>query len=224
MPFNQFKPLSYGNVVGIPCAWTFDGVRDFDGYERKLVYGRAKITDALQTNLPLFIPSDRISQTEFPDKPFTLEAGSIINYIGIRLPNYPLVGEESGVYGLLPRNVTMIGTTGENLKVSPTTGTTHTVTSPVIVAASNAYAPDGSAQLARAPGQADQASPSLITTLGADTTFQVTISNAGNAAAGNGIRLSRSGAEAFILVTMFVSSPMKPLRMEEINLPMRTTV
>lgn len=224
MPFRDFKPLSYGNVIGIPSAWTFDGVRDFDGYERKLVYGRAKITDALQSNLPLVIPSDRISQTEFPDRPFVLESGSIINYIGIRLPNYPLVGEESGVYGLLPRGATIIGTTGENLKVSPTTGTTHTVTTPVITAANNSYPPDGSAQLARAPGQVDQASPSLIGTLAADTTFQVTISNAGNTAAGNGIRLSRTGAEAFILVTMFVSSPMKPLRMEEINLPMKTTV
>lgn len=219
MPFTNFKPLSYGNVVGIPDAWTYDGVRDFGGLERKLVYGRAKLTDTLQSSIPLVIPSDRKDQVSFPDRPFTLLTGDIITYVGIRLPGYQIAGEQE-FYGQLPKGVTMIGTTGENLKVSPTTGTTHTVTTPVITAASNAYTPDSSAQIARVPNaMADQASPGLLTTLAADTTFQITVSNAGNTAAGNGIRLSATGKEAHILVVMCVCSPMKMLRMEELNYP-----
>lgn len=219
MPFTNFKPLSLGNVNGIPCAWTYDGIRDFAGLERKIVYGRARITDTLQNAIPLVIPSDRKDQTNFPDRPFTLSAGDIITYVGIRLPGNPILGEQD-FYGQLPRGATLVGTTGENLKVSPTTGTTHTVTAPVITAANNAYAPDASVQIARVPNaMADQASPGLLTTLAADTTFQITVSNAGNTAAGNGIRVSASGKEAHILVVMCVCSPMKMLRMEELNYP-----
>ena len=219
MPFLNFKPLSYGNIVGLPCAWTYDGVRDFAGLERKLVYARARVTDALQSAIPLIIPSDRKDQVSFPDRPFVLQAGDIINYVGIRLPGYQFVGEMD-FYGQLPRGVTLVGTTGENLKVSPTTGTTHTVTAPIITAANNAYPPDGAAQVARTPNAfADQAAPGMLSTLAADTTFQITVSNAGNTAAGNGIRTSRTGVEAHILVVFCVSSVMKMLRMEELNYP-----
>lgn len=219
MPFTNFKPLSLGNINGIPSAWTYDGIRDFDGMERKIVYGRARITDTLQSAIPLVIPSDRKDQVSFLDRPFALAAGDIITYVGIRLPGNQFLGEQE-FYGQVPRGATLIGTTGENLKVSPTTGTTHTVTAPVITAANNAYALDAGVQIARTPNaMADQASPGLLTTLAADTTFQVTVSNAGNTAAGNGIRVSAATKEAHILVVMCVCSPMKMLRMEELNYP-----
>lgn len=220
VPGDVFKPLSLGNVNGIPDAWVGNGIREFDGSERKPVYGLARLTDQLQTAIPIIIPSWRKDQQSFPDRPLALSAGTLINYVGIRLPEYGNMFEGvSTPYGLLPQGCTIVGTTGENLKVSPTTGTTHTVTAPVITAANNSYPPDGTAFIWRTPSQGDQASPGLITTLAAPTTFQLTVSNAGNTAAGNGIRLSQTGAVAFALITFWVASPQAPLRLREIELP-----
>lgn len=220
VPGDVFKPLSLGNINGIPDAWVGNGIREFDGSEQKLVYGVAKLTDQLQTSIPLYIPSWRKDQQTFPDRILTLSAGTIVNYIGFRLPEYGNLYEGvTAPYGLLPTGCTIVGTTGENLKVSPTTGTTHTVTTPVITAASNAYTPDSFAYVWRTPGMADQASPSLITTIGSATTLQLTVSNAGNTAAGNGIKLSTAGATAFVFVTIWVASPQVPLRLREVELP-----
>lgn len=220
VPGDVFKPLSLGNINGIPDAWVGNGIREFDGSEQKPVYGLAKLTDQLQTSIPLIIPSWRKDQVSFPDRNLVLSTGTVVNYVGFRLPEYGNAFEGvSTPYGLLPTGCTIIGTTGENLKVSPTTGTTHTVTTPAIACASNAYQPDASAFVWRAPGVADQASPSLLTTIASPTTLQLTVSNAGNTAVGNGIRLSQTGAIAFVLVTLWVASPQAPLRLREIELP-----
>lgn len=220
IPNDVFKPLSLGNINGIPDAWVGNGIREFDGSEQKPIYALARLTDQLQNAIPLIIPSWRKDQQSFPDRNLVLGAGTVVNYVGIRLPEYGNAFEGvSTPYGLLPTGCTMIGTTGENLKVSPTTGTTHTVTTPVITCASNAYQPDAAAFLWRAPGIVDQASPSLLTTIAAPTPLQLTVSNAGNTAAGNGIRLSQTGAVAFALITLWVASPQAPLRLREIELP-----
>lgn len=227
MPFadngEPFKPLSLGNVVGIPDSWVGNGVRSFHGQEQKIVFGIAKLTGTLQSSIPLYIPSWRKDQQTFPDRLFTLQANTVIHYVGFRLPEYGNQYEGVSPWGLLPQGCTIIGTTGENLKVSPTTGTTHTVTAPAIACANNAYTPDAAAFAARASGSGDAASPSLLTTLGSATTFQLTVSNAGNTAAGNGIRLSQSDAIAYVPVTICVSSPMAPLRIREVELPIPPT-
>ncbi|NJL10941.1 MAG: hypothetical protein HC908_14300 [Calothrix sp. SM1_7_51] len=138
----------------------------------------------------------------------------------MRLPRAAALGNEP-VYGIdLPRGCTMIGTTGENLKVSPTTVTTHTVVSPIITSANNAYSPNSQAVLSRASGVADAAAPSLLTTvIGAPFTLQVSCSNAGNTAAGNGIRLSQAGAHAFIYARIIYSLPGDAVKPWTLDLP-----
>jgi hypothetical protein len=225
MPFVQagdvFKPLSLGNINGIPDAWVGNGIRDFDGSERKLVFALGKLTDTLQTAIPLIIPSWRKDQTSFPDRPLTLPAGVIVNYVALRLPEYGTMFEGvSAPYGLLDQGTTIIGTTGENLKVSPSTGTTHTTTAPAIACANSSYAPDSFATVFRRSSLPDQASPSWIgAPSGSAITPQITVSNAGNTAAGNGVRLSKSGAIAFIIVWFALEFDQAPPRLREVELP-----
>lgn len=223
MPFTQagdvFKPLSLGNVNGIPDAWVGNGIRDFDGAERKLVFALGKLTDTLQNTIPLVVPSWRKDQVSFPDRALVLPVGAVVNYVGFRLPEYGNLYEGVSPYGLLPQGCTIVGTTGENLKVSPTTGTTHTTTAPAIASANNSFTPDSFASVFRKSGVADAASPSWLTTLGGATTPQITVSNAGNTAAGNGIRLSQSGAIAFIIVWFALEFDMAPPRLREVELP-----
>jgi hypothetical protein len=225
MPFIQagdvFKKKSLGNVIGILDAWVGDGIVDFDGSERKLTYGLARLTDTLQTAIPLIIPSWRGNQTVWPDRPLVLPAGVTINYVGLRLPEYGNQFEGASPWGLLPNNCQIVGTTGENLKVSPATGaTTHTTTSPSVVCGpNNQYTPDAFSTSFRTSGQANQPAPSWLTTLPAATTPQITISNAANTAAGNGVRLSQTGAIAFIIVWFALEFDLAPPRMREVELP-----
>lgn len=224
MPFIQagdvFKKKSLGNVIGILDAWVGDGIVDFDGAERKLTYGLAKLTDTLQTAIPLTIPSWRRDQTTWPDRPLVLPAGATVNYVGLRLPEYGNQFEGASPYGMLPIGCQIVGTTGENLKVSPATGgTTHTTTSPSIACTSNQYTPDAFATSFRPSGLPNQASPSWITTLAGSVTPQITVSNAGNTAAGNGVRLSQTGAIAFIIVWFALEFDLAPPRVREVELP-----
>lgn len=197
-------PLELGNVIGYG-DW-------YQGFEQGIIQpngrvaipliGRATITDTLQTTLQLLVyppGKNLILQGKYPPLPFTIPVGGQIERVDFRLPR-SLLPDETYTYGLqLPKGCTIVGTTGENLKVSPTTGTTHTVTSPVITAANNAYAPGAQGVLSRAAGIGDQASPSLLTTVsGSPLTLGIAVSNAGNTAVGTGIRLSQAGAIAYI--------------------------
>lgn len=215
-----FKPLSLGNINGLPDSWVGNGIRDFDGAERKLIFAIAKLTDTLQSAIPLILPSWRKDQTTFPDRPLVIYPNVVINYVALRLPEAGNPYEGASPWGLLDQNATIIGTTGENLKVSPATGgTTHTTTAPAIACSSNAYPADAFATVFRKSGVVDQASPSWIQTTGGAITPQITVSNAGNTAAGNGIRLSKAGAIAFIGVWFALESDMAPPRLREVELP-----
>ncbi|MBO3463129.1 hypothetical protein G7B40_001445 [Aetokthonos hydrillicola Thurmond2011] len=168
-------------------------------------YARAQLTSTLQNAIPLLVPyvKPNTQLSQYPDIPLQLPVGAQIQRVDFRLPRTPTLGDAS-IYEIdLPKGCTIIGTTGENLKVSPTSGTTHTVVAPVITCASSSYTPNASAVLQRQSGQADQSSPSLIQTVsGSAMTLQITVSNAGNSAAGNGIALSLSGALAYIYASI----------------------
>jgi len=224
MPFanigEPFKPLHFGNIVGVLDAWVGNGIIDYNGCERKSVYALGRLTSTLQTAIPLFIPSWKRDQVTFPDRPLIIPTGVTINRVSIRMPEYGNLFEGVSPYGLLPQGCQLVGTTGENIKVSPATGgTTHTVTSPLLTAANNLYTPDSFSTVWRRSGVADQAAPSWITTTTAPVTPQITVSNAGNTAAGTGIRLSVANAVAFVICWFDLEIDATPRRIREIELP-----
>jgi len=223
MPFNNigevFKPLHFGNIVGVLDAWVGNGIIDYDGAERKSVYALAKLTGTPQTTIPLFIPSWKRDQVSFPDRPLVIPTGVTINRVSLRLPEYGNMFEGVSPWGLLPQGCNIVGTTGENLKVAPATGTTHTTTSPILTCAGNRYTPDSFSTVWRRSGIADQASPSWITTTIAPVTPQIVVSNAGNTAAGNGISLSQPNAIAFVIAWFDLEMDASPRRIREIELP-----
>jgi hypothetical protein len=198
-------PLSNANYPVNPLySYKRNGLTDARGIVHQKVIAIAKLTDTLQTAIPLYIPSGKKDQAKYPDSLLVIPSGAQVNYLGLRLPGYstPAIPEP---FGYLPSDCTIVGTTGEKVKVSPTTTTTYTQLSPAITAASSAYAPDATAVAYRGVAVADAASPSILLTLGADTTLQVTVSNAGDTAVGTGIRLSKSGAIAYITVQVCYS-------------------
>lgn len=199
--------LNPGNFVFFPDpykTWTQVAVSP-DGKRFVWQYARAPITDTLQTVIPLKVPPVKppTMSSVYPEVPLVIPVGAQIQRVDFRLPRSVNPGEEY-VYGIdLPKNCTIVGTTGENLKVSPASGTTHTVIAPLLTSVSNTYTPGAGVVLQRASGQVDAASPSLITTVsGSPLTLQMSVSNAGNTAAGNGIRLSSAKATAFIYASI----------------------
>ena len=211
MPLN----LNYGNIITNPLyGYDNQAVTDYRGIVHQKVLGIAKLTDTLQTAIPIYIPSGKKDQSKYPDKLLVVPNGAQVNYLGMRLPGYYYQTPEA--YGYLPSGVTIVGTTGEKVKVSPTTTTTYTQLSPAITAASSAYTPDATATAYRGIGVADAASPSILRTLGADTTLQVTVSNAGDTAVGTGIKLSTAGAVAYIVVQVCYSYAETPPYFDQI--------
>lgn len=202
--------IELGNVIFSGDDYKLQGIRSPGGRVFIRQIGVAKLNDTLQTAIPLQVIAwgqpKPLHCDSYPPKPLKVPVGAQIERVDFRLPLASIPGGEdfAGIY--LPRSCTIVGTTGENLKVSPTTGTTHTVTSPVLTAANNAYTPGAGAVTQRQSGQADQVSPNLIRTVsGSDLTFQITVSNAGNTAVGTGIRLSQTKAEALIYAQIIYS-------------------
>ncbi|RUR77002.1 hypothetical protein PCC6912_39610 [Chlorogloeopsis fritschii PCC 6912] len=204
-------PLELGNAIfrGDAYQAAEQGILGADGRTYVTLLAIAKLTDTLQTSIPLQVVASSKPNTlqgKYPPVNLSVPVGGQIHRVDFRLPLRGAAGDELqyGIY--LPKNCTIIGTSTDNLKVSPTSGTTHTVTAPVIASASNSYTPGAGAVLSRAAGVADQASPSLLTTVsGSPLVLQLTCSNAGNTAAGTGIRLSQTGAIAYAFARVIYS-------------------
>ncbi|MBW4480739.1 MAG: hypothetical protein KME54_28850 [Tolypothrix brevis GSE-NOS-MK-07-07A] len=214
--------LETGNVIFHPDPYK-PGVQAIiapDGNRYIWKWARAKLTDTLQTVIPLYVSVSKpvYFQDTYPDVPLTVPVGAQIQRVDFRLPNSQPLGSEVTAGIDVPRNCTIVGTTGENLKVSPLFGTTHTVTSPLITAANSLYTPNTGAVLQRGSGVVDAASPSLLQTVsGTALTLQMTVSNAGNTAVGTGIKLSATKATAFIyahVVYRIDGDPIKPWNFE----------
>jgi hypothetical protein len=195
--------LAVGNVTFHPDPYKLDTqvIIAPDGNRYVWKWARAKITDTLQTVIPLYVSVSKpiYFQDTYPDVPLTIPVGAQIQRVDFRLPNLQPLGSDVTPGIDLPRNCTIVGTTGENLKVSPSSGTTHTVVSPLVTAASSLYTPNAWAVLQRGAGVVDAASPSLLQTVsGTPLTLQMSVSNAGNTAVGTGIKLSTAKATAYI--------------------------
>ena len=204
-------PIELGNTIfrGDYYQATEQGVIGPDGRIYVQQIAIATLTDTLQTSIPLNVVAANKPNTlqgKYPPKPLVVPIGGQIHRVDFRLPLQGIAGDalQYGIY--LPKNCTIIGTSTDNLKVSPTVTTTHTVTAPVIASANNSYTPGAGVVLSRAAGVADAAAPSLLRTIsGADVTLQLTVSNAANDGAGTGIRLSQEGAIAWVFARVIHS-------------------
>lgn len=198
--------IQWGDVTGsVINGWTSDAVNCHNGYLLREVVGYAKITNALQTNIPIFIPSGAQTATEQvsrPDRRLILPAGAIVTRIGLRLPK--VTNTDITQYGELAKKATLIGTTGEFVKVGA--DGVFTATAPSIASVANAYPLNGTASAQRIAGQADVALSGLVT-IGAATPMSVLVSNAANAAAGTGIRASAGVGLAIVQICYLEIKP-----------------
>lgn len=206
-------PIELGNSIGYGDWYqgSEQGVIQPNGRIAVSVIARATLTDTLQTVIPLFVyppGKNLILQGKYPPVALSIPVGGQIDRVDFRLPR-ALLPQEDYTYGLqLPKGCTIVGTTGDKLKVSPTTSTTHTVTAPVISAASSAYAAGASAVLSRAAGVADASSPSLLQTVASSPlVLGIACSATGNDGAGTGIKLSQTGAIAYIHARVIYTIP-----------------
>lgn len=207
--------ISYGEAVsGILNARTNDKINLHNGYYLNEAVGYAKIDTTLRSSISVFIPSSQ-AQTpgesiNSPDRLLIIPAGSVIGRIGLRLPK--IDPNTTQQFGNLPKGKTLVGTTGELVKVGY--GSVFTNTDPSIAAVANAYAPDGSKSVQRPPGGADVALSGL-TTIATPTPVNLLVSNAGSTAAGNGIATSGGVAFAIVQVCWYEIQP--ALRYEDMG-------
>lgn len=198
--------VEWGDVTGpVINGWTNDAVNQHNGYLLREVIGYAKITNALQTNIPIFIPSGAQTATEQiarPDRRLILPTGAIVTRIGLRLPK--ATNSDITQYGELAKKATLIGTTGEFVKVGA--DGVFTAAAPAIAAATSSYPLNGTASAQRIAGQADVALSGLVT-IGAATPMSLLVSNAANAAAGAGIRTSAGVGLAIVQICYLELQP-----------------
>jgi hypothetical protein len=223
--YTKVKPVALGNFI--TRGYTYDGevVRNARGFYEGVWVGMAKLTPNLQTTLDVKVPSNRKIRDDlkYNWKPLILPQGARVSYAALRLPKAYQEGV-GRVPGHLGRGITIAGTTGENLKVSfDATNYRFAGTTPLIASANSAFAPNSYAIAARGNAGDDEAAPSLFTTLTADTAVKLFVSNAGNTAAGTGIRLTGAGIQptefAFVLVEVGWFAPSVPGYLENLSLP-----
>lgn len=200
--------INYSDVTGsVLRGHSDDRVNLHNGYQLVERVGYAKITPTLQTNIPIFLPSSgQITEylTVNPDKRLVLPVGAIVNSIAFRLPALEtnLVTPQ---YGNLQPGATLIGTTGEFVKVAA--DNTFTTTAPAIASAANAYTANSTAFANRSIAVPADAAASSLITVAATTNMSLVVSNAGNTAAGTGIRTSAGNAFAIVRVNWFEPMP-----------------
>jgi hypothetical protein len=182
---------------------TDDKVNIHNGYVLVERVGYVKITSTLQTNIPIFLPSSAQNPQELiniPDKRLVLPVGAIVNHLSFRLPKLE-TNNTTPQFGNLQPGATLIGTTGEFAKVAA--DGTFTTTTPAIASASNAYAANASAVANRGIASPVDVAASSLIAVGAATNMSLVVSNAGNTAAGTGIRTSAGDALAIVRVCWY---------------------
>ena len=208
------KRINPGDLTSQPLYGWKDEVCHFPkGWDNGQLAGYAKLTSTLQSSIPIYVPSHQKPESVYPDKLMTVPQGAIIYRMAFRLPRAYDATNNQEVYGRLQQNATLIGTSGENLKIAPTTGG-HTTTAPVITCASSAYTPGTAVSADRFPGQADVTLSNLVTA-GADLPLSILVSNAGNTAAGTGIRTS--AGDAFIIAEVCYYIPSEVIHYQQLG-------
>lgn len=188
--------INYSDVTGqILDAKDRDTVNLHNGYYLREAVGYAKITNTLQSNIPVFLPSQAQAGGELvtnPDRRLILPVGAIISRMALRLPR--IETNRTTQYGNLPVGTRLIGTTGELVKLSA--DAVFTTIDPAITAAANSYTPDAS----RTVQSPSNAAAGIVPALTVATSYSVVVSNAGSTAAGTGISVSSTGVDAFAIV------------------------
>jgi hypothetical protein len=200
--------IEYGAVTGpVLRGHSDDKINLHDGMMLNERVGYAKITNLLQTNIPIFLPGSTESaeaRSIHPDKRLVLPVGAIVTSIALRLPRLE-TNVSTPQYGNLDIGATLIGITGEFVKVAA--DGVFTTTAPSIVSVANLYTPNLAAAVNRNPAApADVATSSLITVTAA-TSMSLVVSNAGNTAAGAGIRTSSGDAYAIVRINYLEPLP-----------------
>ncbi|MBW4674675.1 MAG: hypothetical protein KME52_11795 [Desmonostoc geniculatum HA4340-LM1] len=185
------QPLLPGNQTNL-LRW-FEGERleFFPKIHAYHALGYALITSTLQTSIDIKVPSHK---RDVDDTLLIVPSGAQVYYIGFRTP----------------KDVALVGTTGEKLKV----GTVHTDTAPVLTVASSAIAANSIAKSAATPYDT-LAAP--LGTLGSATQYKLLNSNAGNTAAGTGIKVA-TGTQRLIVDICYVLAA-DPSRLEQLGYP-----
>jgi hypothetical protein len=182
------QPLFPANQANI-LRW-FEGER-LEFYPKIHAYhalGYALITTTLQTSIDIKVPSHK---RDVDDTLLIIPSGAQVYYIGFRTP----------------KDVALVGTTGEKLKV----GTAHTDTAPVLTVASSAIAANSIAKAAATPYD------SVLATLGSATQYKLFCSNAGNTAAGTGVKVATGTQRVIVDVCYLLSAD--PSRNEQLGYP-----
>jgi hypothetical protein len=199
--------INYSDVTGpILDGKDKDTINLHDGYYLREAVGYAKITSTPQSNIPVYLPSQAQAGGELvtnPDRLLVLPAGAIINRIALRLPK--LEDNKTAQYGNLPSKSTLIGTTGELVKVGA--AGVFTTTDPAIAAVAGVYTPNSSKVANRGIVNTADVAASGLVTLGAATQFNLLVSNAGSTAAGTGIATSAGDAFAIIQICWYELQP-----------------
>ncbi len=180
-----------GNQTNL-LRWFDDDKLEF--YPKILAYhalGYALIATTLQTSIDIKVPSHK---RDVDDTLLIVPSGAQVYYIGFRTP----------------KDVALVGTTGEKLKV----GTAHTDTAPVLTVASSAVAANSTAKSAATPYDT-LAAP--LGTLGGATQYKLLCSNAGNSAAGTGVKVA-TGTQRVIVDVCYLL-PADPSRLEQLGYP-----
>lgn len=180
-----------GNQTNL-LRW-FEG-ESLELYPKMLAYhalGYATITTTLQTSIDIYVPSHK---RDVSDTLLIAPAGAIVYYIGFRTP----------------KDVALVGTTGDKLKV----GTAHTDTAPAVSVASSAIAANSIAKSAASP-YASLSAP--LATLGSATQYKLLCSATGNDGAGSGIKVA-AGTQRVIADICYLLIA-DPSRLEQLGYP-----
>jgi hypothetical protein len=199
--------INYSDVTGaILDGKDKDTINLHNGYYLREAVGYAKITSTPQTSIPIYLPSQAQAGGELvtnPDRLLVLPAGAIINRIALRLPK--LESDKAAQYGNLPAKSTLIGTTGELVKVGA--AGVYTTTDPAIAAVAGAYVPNSSKAVNRGIATSADVAASGLVTLGAATQYNLLVSNAGSTAAGTGISTNAGDTFAIVQIAWYEIQP-----------------
>lgn len=184
------QPLFPGNQTQLLNWFNGERLEEMPKIQAWHAIGYATITSSLQTSIDILVPSHR---RDVSDVPLIVPSGAQVYFIGFRTPN-----------------VALIGTTGERLKVA----TAHTDVNPNIAVASSAIAANSTGRSGATPFDT-LAAPLGI--LGGATQYRLLCSNAGNTAAGTGIRVA-TGTQRVVVDLCYVTLG-DPSRQEQVGYP-----
>lgn len=182
------QPLFPGNQTQLLNWYRNERLEALPKWQAWHAIAYAEIDTTLRSQIDLLVPSHT---RDSADIPLVIPAGARVYYIGLRTP----------------ADVPLVGTTGERLKVA----TAHTDANPNIQVASSAIAANSIASAVATPFDA------ALATLGASTQYRLLVSNTGNTAAGNGVRVA-TGKKRVIADICYLTAG-EPSRLEQLGYP-----